>query len=169
SDDEKSTRVRDAYAGHVQNMFALLGDAADKAAAEAKVVLSVETKLAQVSLTRVQRREPEAVYHKMTVAQLAELTPNFSWPAYLKEINHPENIAYNVDNPSIFKEVNKDLTDVSLADWKTYLRWHLIDVAAPYLSSKFEGEDFNFEKVLTGTQEMLPRWKRVVRTTDRSL
>jgi putative endopeptidase len=168
-DDAKSKQVRDAYAGHVQNMFALLGDDADKAAAEAKVVMSIETRLAQVSMTRVQRRQPEAVYHKMDVAQLKEMTPNFSWPAYFKGINHPEITTVNVDNPEFFKEINKDLIDISLADWKTYLRWHLIHVAAPYLSSKFEQEDFNYNKVLTGTQEMLPRWKRVVRVTDRSL
>jgi putative endopeptidase len=168
-DDAKSKQVRDAYAAHVQSMFALLGDDAEKAAAEAKAVLSIETRLAQASLTRVQRRQPEAVYHKMEVAQLNELTPNFSWPSYFKQINHPEFTTVNVDHPEFFKEVNKALTDISLADWKTYLRWHLIDAAAPYLSSKFEQEDFNFEKVLTGTQEMLPRWKRVVRTTDRSL
>jgi putative endopeptidase len=168
-DDEKSKQVRDAYAAHVQNMFALLGDEADKAAAEAKVVMSIETRLAQVSMTRVQRRQPEAVYHKMEVAQLNEMTPNFSWPAYFKGINHPEITTVNLDNPEFFKEVNKDLTDIPLADWKTYLRWHLIDVASPFLSSKFEQEDFNFNKVLTGTQEMLPRWKRVVRATDRSL
>ncbi|MFL6216459.1 MAG: M13 family metallopeptidase [Blastocatellia bacterium] len=168
-DDAKSKQVRDAYAAHVQNMFALLGDDTDKAAAEAKAVMSIETRLAQLSMTRVQRRQPEAVYHKMDVAGLKEMMPNFSWSAYFKEIDHPEITTVNVDNPEFFKAINKDLTDVALADWKTYLRWHLIDVAAPYLSSKFEQEDFNFNKVLTGTQEMLPRWKRVVRTTDRAL
>jgi putative endopeptidase len=168
-DDAKSKQVRDAYAAHVQNMFALLGEDAERAAADAKVVMSIETRLAQAHLTRVQRRQPESVYHKMEVAQLNEVTPNFSWPAYFKGINHPEITTVNVDHPEFFKEVNKALTDISLADWKTYLRWHLINVAAPYLSSKFEQEDFNLNKVLTGTQEMLPRWQRVVQTTDRAL
>jgi putative endopeptidase len=168
-DDAKSKQVRDAYAAHVQSMFALLGDDAERAAAAAKVVMTIETRLAQRSMTRVQRRQPEAVYHKMEMAQLKEVMPNFSWPAYFKSINHTEITTVNIDNPEFFKEVNKALTEISPADWKTYLRWHLINVAAPYLSSKFEQEDFNFNKVLTGTPEMLPRWKRVVRATDRSL
>src|SRR5258708_25352565 len=129
-------------------MFALLGDSEVKALGRATVVSEIEKRRARVTMTRVQRRNAEALYHRMDLAQLAELTPNFSWPSFFKGINHPEISVVTVDNPDFFKELNKDLTDVILGDWKTYLRWHLIAFAAPFLSSAFEQEDFNFNKVL---------------------
>jgi putative endopeptidase len=168
-DDAKSKHIRDEYTKHVQNMFELLGDDSASATAAARAVMNLETKLAQASMTRVQRRDPDAIYHKMDLAQLKQMTPSFSWEAYFKDLNHPEIATVNIDNPDFFRTVNTALTEVPLADWKAYMRWHLIRAAAPFLSSKFEQQDFTLNKLLTGTQEMPPRWKRVVATTDASL
>lgn len=168
--DEKSKKLRDQYVEHVTKMFELLGDDPGKAPDEAKTVMSIETALAQASMTRVERRDPDKTYHKMGREQLAELTPHFAWLRYFHDLGYPNIEQVDVAQPDFFKQVNRMLTSVSLDDWKTYLRWHLVDAAAPALSSKFVDEDFNFNgRILQGTKELLPRWKRCVRATDREL
>ncbi len=165
--DDKSVKLRDAYVKHVTNMFVLLGDDAAAAAAEAKTVLAIETKLAQASMTRVERRNPDNVYHKMDRAALKTLTPDFDWDGYFHAIGHDSIVAINVAQPEFFKTVNHELTATSLDDWKTYLRWQLVHDAADSLPKKFVDEDFDFYgHILTGTQEIQPRWKRCVRATD---
>ncbi len=169
-DDDKSQKLREAYVAHVSKMFELLGDDAATSAAEAKTVMGIETKLAAASMKRVELRDPGNVYHKMGLAQLQALTPQFSWEGYFHDVGFPQINAVNVGQPDFFKQVDKQLTGAPLADWKTYLRWHLIHGAAPRLSSKFVDEDFNFfGRTLTGATEILPRWKRCVQASDRQL
>jgi putative endopeptidase len=169
-EDAKSKKTREEYVTHVGKMFELMGDEPATSAAEAKTVMDIETKLAQASLTRIQRRNPDAVYHKMSTEQLKTLAPNFDWQGYLETMGLAGKGDINVATPDFFKELSTMMTSVPLADWKTYLRWHLVNAAAPYLSAKFVDEDFNFKgKTLTGTKENLVRWKRCVRYTDRAL
>jgi putative endopeptidase len=168
--DEKSETLRGQYVAHVTKMLTLLGDDPGKAAAEARVVLDIETKLARPSMTRVERRDPDATYHRMTVEELKALTPNFSWEAYFKELEAPPIAAVNIGQPKFFEAMDKELKATALADWKTYLRWHLVHAAAPGLSSRFVEENFNFYgRTLEGTKELQPRWKRCVQSTDRQL
>ena len=168
--DEKSTHIKDEYIKHVAKMFELMGDDAAKAATETQTVLALETKLAGASMTRVERREPANVYHRMTVAQLSELAGGFDWPTYFKTIGVPPNTDVNVTSPNFFKAMNQQLSSLPIADWQTYLRWHLINNTAQQLSAKFVDEDFNFKgKILQGSKENLPRWKRCVAGTDRVL
>jgi putative endopeptidase len=168
--DERSQKIRTAYVDHVGNMFKLIGDDPDAAAKEAQAVMDIETSLAKASMSRVEMRNPEAHYHKMGVAGLEALTPDFSWNAYLTDIGYPAVSVINVAQPDFFKGLASELKTVPLADWKTYLRWHLISAAAPALSSRFVEENFNFYgRTLTGAKEMLPRWKRCVQATDRQL
>jgi putative endopeptidase len=168
--DDKSKRLREQYVEHVAKMFELMGDDTATAARQAKTVMRIETSLAEASMTRVERRDPEKTYHKMGRSELAALTPSFAWPAYFHALGFPEIRDVDVAQPKFFEAANRMLTSVPLPDWKTYLRWHLIDAAAPSLSSKFVEENFNFNgRILQGTQELLPRWKRCVRATDREL
>ncbi len=170
SDDAKMKATREEYERHVARTFVLMGDANDRAAAEAATVMKFETKLAENSATRIQRRSPEANYHPMTKAQLIEMTPDFDWGRYFRGIGVPEIAKVNVGQPDFFKAADKLLVSISLDDWKTYLRWHLLNAASNLLSSKFVEESFNFNgKYLSGTKEMLPRWKRCVASTDRAL
>jgi putative endopeptidase len=168
--DDRSKQLRDQYVEHVTNMFKLMGDDPAKAAGEAKIVLDIETTLANASMDRAARRDPDNVYHKMALTQLGELTPHLSWDIYLKEVNAPAVSAMNIEQPDFFKALDEAFTSVPLDDWKTYLRWHLIHSAAPALSDKFVEENFDFYgKTLTGQKEMLPRWRRCVESTDREL
>ena len=169
-DDARSKQTRDEYLKHIANMFVLLGDNPQAAQAAAQAVMSIETKLAENSLTREQRRQPESNYHKMSLKELAALTPHFDWSRFFKEIDLGMIDTINVGQPDFFKAVDNLLTTVPVSDWKTYFRWHLLNSSAATLSAKFVQEDFNFNgKYLQGTQEILPRWKRCVASTDRAL
>jgi putative endopeptidase len=169
-DDEKTTKLRDGYVQHVTNMMKLLGDDDARAAAEAKTILEIETRLAKASTDRAALRDPLNRYHKMTVAQARELTPHFGWEEYFKEAGAPAVTELNVGQPDFFKEFDAAIASVPMDDWKIYLRWHLVHSNAPELPAKFVEENFNFYgKTLTGTEEMLPRWRRCVEATDRAL
>ena len=169
-DDDKSKATRAEYMKHVARTFELMGDDADRSAAEARTVLNIETKLAENSVTRVQRRDPEANYHPMIKAELIEMMPHFDWGRYLRGIGLPEVGKVNVAQPNFFKGADKLLTEIPVADWKVYLRWHLVNAASATLPLKFVEENFSFNgKYLQGTKEMLPRWKRCVASTDRAL
>ena len=169
-EDEKSKQQRDEYEKHVAKMFELMGDGPTKAAAEAQTVMELETKLAQASQTNVERRDPQAVYHRMPQAELKTLSPNFPWEDYFSAVGLAGKGDVNVTAPAFFKEVSTLAASEPMANWKTYLRWHLINSAASSLSSPFVDEDFRFKgTILTGTKENLPRWKRCVRNTDHAL
>ena len=98
------------------------------------------------------------------------MTPSFPWTSYLRDIEAPPIASLNVAQPKFFEALNTEISQVPLADWKTYLRWHLVHWAAPRLSSRFVEENFAFfAKTLEGTQEIQPRWKRCVQATDAQL
>ncbi len=165
--DPKSKQIRAKYVAHVAKMFDLLGDRPDVAAKEAATVMAIETRLADASMTPAAMRDPKAVYHKMDLAQLRLLTPDFSWENYFREAGHLGMDEINVGQPDFFKQMNEELAGLPLADWKTYLRWHLIHAAARYLSKPFVDANFEFYgRVLQGTQQVLPRWKRCVAAAD---
>ena len=125
-DDAKSVELRKQYLQHVTNMFKLLGDAPDKAAAEATAVMNVETALAKGSGDRVERREPERIYHKMPVTEWQSLTPDFNFAKYLTGVGAPPLDSLNVVEPNFFKALDAELKSVSMDDLKTYLRWQLV-------------------------------------------
>jgi endothelin-converting enzyme/putative endopeptidase len=168
--DAKSVETRQKYLDHVARMFGLLGEPAQTAKADAGTVMAIETALAKSSLTRVEKRDPYKLFHKMTPAQLQALTPAFQWSVYFKTSNVPDTAALNVTEPAFYKELQTLLQTRSLADWKTYLRWHLVLAKARYLSSPLVQADFDFfSKYLRGVKEMPPRWKRCVRRVDQDL
>jgi len=169
-DDPKSVETRQKYLEHVQKMFELAGDKPEVAAAEAKIVLAVETGLAQASMDRTIRRDPKTRDHKMTVAEIAAAATNFDLTLYFADNGSPKFTSLNVGNPDFFKQVNEQLNAVPLEDWKVYLRWKTINAYAPVLTKAFVEEDFLFNgKYMSGQQEMEPRWKRCVKSTDANL
>jgi predicted metalloendopeptidase len=169
-EDDNSKNIRAKYLTHVGRTLELAGDDPAKAQANAATLMAIETKLANASMTRVERRNPENIYHKTSIAELKQLAPNINWDLYFQNVGTRNIDSLNVGQPNFLKELNNQITATSLEDWKTYLRWHLLNATAPALSKKFVEEDFDFSgKTLTGTKEILPRWKRCVAATDRSL
>lgn len=168
-DTPKFKQLREAYVAHIANMFKLLGEDPEKAAASANTVMKLETQLAQASMSPVEQRDPHAIYHIMDTQQLDKITPDFSWPAYLTAIGQGKLKSINLAMPDFFVAFNKQLKTVPLQDWQIYLRWHLIDAFAPYLSKPFVDQNFKMARALTGTEKILPRWKRVVATENAAL
>jgi putative endopeptidase len=169
-DDPESVTLRTKYLAHVQRMFELAGEKADKAKADADVVMRLETALAKGALDRVSLRDPAKVYHRMTKQDLDALGKGFQWDAYFRDAGAPAFTAINVSWPDFVKAVDAEIQSASLDDWKTYLRWHVLHSSAPILPAAFVNENFAFYgKVLTGADELRPRWKRCTDYTDSQL
>src|SRR5216684_1774432 len=168
--DAKSTETREKYQLHVQKMFEMLGDSPDTARANAGTVMEIETALAKASLTRVDKRDPYKLFHKLTRKQLETLTPSFRWERYLAAGGLSRISEVNVTEPEFFKQLEAELKSRTLLDWKTYLRWHVAHARAPYLSTPFVAANFEFyAKYLRGVTVLQPRWKRCVQFVDRDL
>jgi putative endopeptidase len=169
-EDDKSNKIREQFVEHIARMFELIGDAPSAAQANAKTVMQIQTRLAKASKAPRELRDPEKRYNKITLAAAKEIAPNMNWDGYLSERGAKSVTEINVGQPDFFREVNKMLTDVSLAEWQTYLKWMTLNASAPRLSKKFADENFNFySKTLTGTKEQQPRWKRCINATDNAV
>ena len=169
-DDPRSVKLRTDYVKHVAAMLQLVGETPEKAAANSKAIMAFETALAKGSLDVVSRRDPDKLYHMLTVAQLSELCPFIDWPGYFQGVGSPKIESLNVEVPDFYRALNAAIASTSLDDLKAYLRWHVIHSSAPYLSEAFVNENFAFYgKELTGVQELRPRWKRCVSAADFAL
>ncbi|HLY57012.1 MAG TPA: M13 family metallopeptidase [Stellaceae bacterium] len=169
-DDAKSVELRNKYRAHVAKMLTLLGDAPPTADNEAQAILDFETELAKHSLTRVQRRDPKAVYHPLTRTALAEAAPGFAWTDYFAKAGTPPFDMLNVAEPAFATEVAALVTATPLDTIKTYLRWQLVHRSAPFLPAAFVNEDFAFfGRTLQGKEQIEPRWRRCVVATDAAL
>lgn len=167
--DSATQAIRDGFVAHVTKMFELMGDTPDAAAAGAKTVLAMEMRFAKVSKPPVALRDPNANYHRMSVADVGKLTPHFDWESFFRAQGAPTIPAVDVGQPEFFKGLDVTLTTVPVADWKTLLRWRAVHGAAPALSSPFVAENFRFRQLFSGARENLPRWKRCVNSTDARL
>ena len=169
-DDADSKKLRQSYLDHVRKMLALLGDSPEAASAGAATVMRIETALAKASLNRVEKRDPYKIYHHTSPAKLKSMVPSFDWDGYFAALGGGPREWLNVSEPKFMKELQHVLKSEPLADVKTYLRWTLVNVSAPYLSTPFASEDFAFYRgVLRGVKEDEPRWKKCVGWVDRDL
>ena len=168
--DDKSKQTRAEFVKHMARMFELLGHTRQRASEEADTVLRIQSQLADGAMDPVEVRDLAATSNKRLLAQVQQLTPEFSWKDYVSARLGPVFSDLNVAQPKFFQNLNRMLTSVPLADWQTYLRWQLLNSSAAALSSKFEEEHFNFfSRILTGTREMEPRWQRCAVATDAAL
>jgi endothelin-converting enzyme/putative endopeptidase len=169
-DDAKSKETRERYLQHVQKIFELLGDKTEVAQQNAATVMRIETALATASMTRVELRDPYKRKNKIKLQDLEQLVPSFDWPGYFSTLKTPQFEIINVAPPSFFKGLETLLKDEPVANLRNYLRFHLANGYAPYLSAAFVQENFEFYlKYLRGAKEMQPRWRRCVQFTDRDL
>ena len=132
--------------------------------------MALETELAKASMTRLERRDPNATYHKTTAADLSALAPAIDWPVYFRSVGLTSPVAFiNVAQPDFLQRAKLALSTSPLEDWRAYMRYHLISSASPWLGSSFANEDFTYNALYSGAKQMLPRWKRCLRVTDRQL
>ena len=164
--DSTATALRAAYLRYLSATLQLLGDRPAAADSTAARVVALETALARASLTRVERRDPNANYHKMPLVAADSITPHVVWATFLHDAGAPRTDAINVGQPRFFRAVDSLLAAVPLADWRDYLRWHLVRQSAQWLSSPFVRESFRFQSALTGVKEQQPRWKRCLQAAN---
>ncbi len=168
--EPRFVEARAKYQQHVANMLKLAGWDEAKATAGAQTVMTMETKFAEAELAPAQLRDPSATDHKTNFAQLQAMAPHLEWADYFKHKQLPQDVDLNVQEPKFLQEVDRQMQQTSLDDWKTYFKWHLLDQTAPYLSDAFVEEDFAFNgKYLGGATEIKPRWKRCVESNDQLL
>jgi putative endopeptidase len=168
ADDEK---LRQQYVEHIAKMLKLIGEPEDKAAADAKAVMELETGLAKNSLDVTSQRDPKNVYHLMPLAQAEQLAPSIDWNTFLKDAGAPPITEINVTHPPFFKGLNALIEATSLDTIKVYLKWQFINaIPSSALPENLDEEQFGFNgKILSGRQEQRPRWKRCVAATDSAL
>jgi putative endopeptidase len=168
--DPHSVEIRAKYVAYIAQLFALAGEPAERATSDAADVLRIETALAKASLTRVERRDPYKSFHKMSVADLTALNPAIDWKTFFASRGLSALTTVNVAQPAFQQAVDAELKTEPIEALKSYLRFHLLTAAAPSLSSPFETAAFDFSsRYLRGIQQPPPRWKRCVRTVDRTL
>ena len=165
--DNESAKTRENYLKFVAKMFVLLGDSSQNASTESQTIMRMETRLANASFTNVDNRDAVKTYHRMTLKELEDLAPGFNWTELLQDVGYPDIKEINVNQPAFVEELGKMMQTESVGDWKTFLRWKLVSATAPFLSSEFENESFDFYgRKLNGQEQMEPRWKRVLKTEN---
>ncbi|MFN5345894.1 MAG: M13 family metallopeptidase [Bacteroidota bacterium] len=167
-DDERSVSIRKSYVNHISNMFNLLSYSESNKVAES--ILALETKIANISMSRVDMRDEEKTYNPKSIGELASMSPAFNWQLYMKTNKIPFSDMIVVNQLDYFSGFSDVFQNTDLATWKDYLIWKYISGFAGQLSSDFVNESFNFNgKILNGTQVMRPRWKRAVSACDGSI
>jgi putative endopeptidase len=170
NNDDRTLGIQKAYLEHVENMFKLLGDKSAEAKKNAKTVFDIETNLAKASMTQIELRDPQSQYNKKTVQELNALAPELKMDVYFDGINVKGISNVIVGQPKFFEELNKEMKTVSIADWKTYLRWNVIGQTANQLSDDFVNETFKFYgHTLVGIPALKARWKRALEAIDGGL
>jgi putative endopeptidase len=168
-DDADKVEMRKHLVDYVTEMFTLAGQTPQQAASSAQAVLLVETTLAADSMDRTKRRDPKNRDHKMTRDEAVGMAPEFYLNRYFAAVGAPSFTELNVTNPDFFKQVNGALSALPLEALKTYVSWHVLRGAAPWLSEPFVQANFKMRQALTGQKEIQDRWKRCVNLVDGSL
>ena len=166
---ESITEVRNAYVQHVQKMFEMIGTSTEEAANNAKVVMNIESRIANSHFSQVELRDPEGNYNKYSYDDLLKEYPDFDWKALFDAMNIKVK-EISISQPSAVKEAIAILNDTPIDQIKTYIKWQLINSASSYLSDDFSKENFEFYgKIMSGSEEQSPRWKRAVEVVNSSL
>ena len=162
-EDERSQKIRDAYREHLVKVLRLNGDDEATAKANAATIFEIETELARASMTAVERRDVEKTYNKMTPAELAASAPGFPWKAYFEALAAPSLPNLVVNQPSFMKRFAELAAGRPIAQWRTYLRWHLLQATSDKLDTRYESLAFEFYgKTLKGQADPGSRSKRVL-------
>lgn len=168
--DERSQKIRDEYKAHIRRMMKLINATDFEADSASALILDLETKMAEVSMGRLEMRDPYAIYNKMSFADLKAKSPNLDWDNYFSVLGLDKNQEIIVMQPKYMEGLSDLITKIPGRTWRTYMQWQVIHNYARFLSDPFVNENFNFYgRVLSGTKELQPRWKRVLSVVDASL
>ena len=170
NNDESTKKIREKYLIHLTKMFELLKDEPSVAVKNAETIMNMETRLARASFTNIENQDPQKTYNKVSIEGLKKLAPDIHWQEYFTLVGYPGLTEVNVYQPSFMIELNNMMKTVPVDDWKTFLRWQLINSTAGYLSKEFVDQNFDFyNRTLSGQEKMEPRWKLILDVTSNSL
>lgn len=161
-DDARYAAIRKTYVAHIERMFVLTGDPAARARRAAVAVMALETRLATASMPVEQQRDPHAIYNMRDLVALAREAPAIDWPRYLATNGVPHVTELNLAMPGFFAGLSHEIIATPMPVWRAYLRWQLVHRFAPCLSAAFVDENFKLAQAVSGTKELLPRWRRVL-------
>jgi len=167
--DSATINIRNQYVNYITGMLTMAGDDSVKANIAAKNILKLETKLAQASRKLEDLRDPRANYNKMAIADLGKMSSTIDWANYLSSIGVAHIDSVIVGQPEFFKALNSVLITTPIDDWKTYIRFNLINDFSGSLPDKFGIAAFNFNRLFNGAKERRPRWKRVISAEENSM
>lgn len=166
-EDSKSNEIKQQYVTFVADMLGFIGYEQEQAQSAAQEIMKLESELAQASMDNVERRNPEKTYNKFAIQALDRHTPNFNWTAYFNQIGVEGVDSVIVGQPEFFKQFDAIIGKRNLATIKDYLKWNVINDAASYLNHEIVNRNFEFYgKVLQGTDQNRPRWKRALASTN---
>uniref|UniRef100_A0A7S1XBH6 Peptidase M13 n=1 Tax=Compsopogon caeruleus TaxID=31354 RepID=A0A7S1XBH6_9RHOD len=169
-EDKEELRIK--YLAHMAEVFTLYGRFDIEAGEAAKTIFEMEKRLAQASLTRVERRDPMKQYHMMSLEKLEEMCPSFEWRSYFEAtgLDLDGCDQFNVTHIPFFETMSIMCADLPLGDWKLYTTWHILRSLSKYLPSAFEEANFRFYgTAINGETQMKPRWKRIITTLNNSV
>jgi putative endopeptidase len=170
NNDESTKKIREKYLIHLTKMFELLKDEHSVAGKNAETIMRIETQLAKASFTNVENQDPQKTYNKVTIEGLNKLAPNINWQSYFTQVGYPGLSEVNISQPGFMIELSNMMKTVPVDDWKTFLRWRLINSTAACLGKEYVDQNFDFYyRTLSGQEKMEPRWKLVLDATSGSL
>jgi len=168
--EDEYQEIRQAFLLHVERIFELAKLPNGKAAALA--VLELETQIASHHWDQVKDRDAEATYNKKSFTELTSLAPAFNWPVWISASNTPDHVLAQVvvRQPSFFEGLSKLIANFEADKWRSWLTWHIISGASPYLTKALVDENFNFYgTTLSGIPKLKERWKRGVGLVEGAL
>lgn len=167
--DAATTAIQNAYRKYMCKIFMMTGDDSTSAENKVEAVYALEKQMAETHRTRVQLRDQQSNYNKMAVADLNRQMPVFGWTSFLVN-THAVTDSVNVGQPAYYTKLNTLLTTTPINTWKAYYKFHVVDDAAPYLSSAFVNARFDYyNRSISGQQQIKPRWQRIYSVTDANL
>src|SRR5262249_51930762 len=159
----------DPYKAHVAKMLALAGMPQPKADAGAADVLAIETELAKLMKTAIERRDPEARYNPTDAKGLAKQVKTVDWNAYWKAMNFKPSARIVIGTPKYFAQIDAWRAKFKPAQWASYFTYHLVQTTAFGLPRVFDDEAFELQKLVTGVEKQRDRSKRCIEATQIAL
>ena len=170
NNDDITRGVRQNFQNYVAGVLKLVGNTAEEAQLKMQQMMAIETRIATASFSKVQLRDPEGNYHKLSYAALLQEYPGIDWGTFFMQNSFPAFDEVVLGQPAPIHEVEKILAECSLDELKAYAEFKLVNDAADYLSDDFRTLSFNFYGcTMSGTQKDKPRWKRAVSTVNNVL
>ena len=168
--DERTAGIREAYKAYIPQILTLMGTDSNAAKKDGAQIYNLEQSLASSWLTRVEMRDPIRLYNKFNIDGISKLTPGLDWKMLLAGLKVTGQDSMIISIPKFYTELAKQMKATPIEVWKKYLKFHLGNSMAPYLTHDFVNARFAlYGTKMRGQKEQSARWKRVLNEVDGSI